>query len=300
MRPTLPPNHLELVVCPLCKTRLDWTSAKASCTSCGGDFHETNGVWSFMPRRPAFLGAGGWHEGQKAWEEWQRDHSDALQIYLDEIESVREIYTEVFSLAGSVLDVGGFDGRLRHFLAPETPYLIVDPDATAFSTFDRKPNLTKAYPRLAEPSPFLHATAERLPVASSTFDVVHMRSVIDHFEDPLYALWEARRVLKPRGSLLVGVHVTGGQSSLATDHGIRGLGDRIRKKVRDEGVTAATIAAARRLVHRDHDAHIWHPAYDTLLELIRAAGFEIEKEHWQKPPNDHVIYVMAKAPHARI
>ena len=68
----------------------------------------------------------------------------------------------------------------------------------------------KAYPCLIEPCNFLLAQAERLPFKNNSFDWVHMRSVLDHLEDPYVALKEAYRVLEPGGSLLIGLTVSGG------------------------------------------------------------------------------------------
>ena len=51
--------------------------------------------------------------------------------------------------------------------------------------------------------PLVAASAERLPHADATFDVVVADSVLEHLDDPLTALIEWARVLRPGGTLLV-------------------------------------------------------------------------------------------------
>jgi hypothetical protein len=56
-------------------------------------------------------------------------------------------------------------------------------------------------------------------------------------------------------------------------------------------------AAVRKLTpgaQSQPDDHIFRLKCDELRDLIAATGFTIEKEHWQKPPFTHVIYVSAK------
>ena len=51
----------------------------------------------------------------------------------------------------------------------------------------------------------LHGTLRDVQLASDSFDVVHLSHVVEHLPDPLEALHEVRRVLKPDGVLLVEV-----------------------------------------------------------------------------------------------
>jgi SAM-dependent methyltransferase len=262
------------------------------------------GAWDFRIKRPAFLKAvtESWAAGQAEYEDMVSTYASvSYEVFLEEIDSVREIYTQVYPIHGSVLDVGGNDGRLRHFLPADSHYLSVDPFLDVFRFVAASPNLLKAYPRLAEPCPFVCAFAEYLPIRSSSFDFVHMRSVIDHFADPFLALMEARRVLVDGGRLIVGLHVTGGKSALA--HSSSRLGQliaRTRFKIERDGLRRAVLDGGRRLAGlTKEDAHMWHPTYEELVQLIEFTGFRMEKEHWQKPPYGHVVYIMASKISAR-
>ena len=286
---------IRRIACPLCKAELQWSAEASSCPLCGQTFRSSGGLWSFQIQYPEWFPTVNrpWKRGQDAYEEWADAIDDDYERQLKELDEVREIYTEEFALCGSVLDVGGNDGRLRHYLPRETVYFGIDP-YPALQQLDRRPNLRRVYPVLNEPCYFLRGTAEHLPFAHESFDFVHMRSVLDHLADPFLALCEARRVLNSHGGLMIGIHVTGGKSPIPQGAAVRALAARFRKKVRDEGIKPAAQVAFRRIVGASRDEHLWHPSFDSLLELVEAANFGVEKTHWQKPPNEHVVYLMAR------
>jgi len=215
-----------------------------------------------------------WEEGQREFEkqmkaEYMRDN---LQIYLDEIESVREIYTEVFHLSGKILDVGGCQGRLRHYLGLDTTgYTSIDPMPFNLHALEDQPNLLKAYPclttRLSYSCKFITGVAEDLHLfQNDTFDWIHMRSVVDHFENPLLAFREAYRVCKPGGHLLVGMAIMEKKKTT-----LKSLWDSIF----------------------DPDMHIAHLTVEQLHDLYQQTGWKVAQEHWQKPPFDYCLYSCA-------
>lgn len=297
----LDPDIVAMLCCPLCKGRLDLGPRSAVCRDCGSEYPcvvtAAGNVYDFRIHRPAGLRPASldkWQHFQNVYEEVHQYslERDRLQEYLDEIDSVREVYEREFPIEGSVLDVGGHQGRLRHYLNLERNpvYVSVDPLIDVFRDAD-KPNLLRAYPSLASPCNFLSCHAENLPFQPGHFDWVHMRSVVDHFADPYVALREAYRVLNGGGKILIGLSI---QERLPSSP--QNIAERVTRKIKNDGITRAVRAVPGKfmgVVLPDHDDHNFRPTYQSLHDLISAAGFEIEKEHWQKAPFNHVLYVSA-------
>ena len=221
-----------------------------------------------------------WSEGQAAYESFSEHLITAgtSELYRKEIEGVRPVYEEM-PIQGACLDVGGFDGRVRHFMPPDAPYACVDPYIFAIRDIARQPALTSAYPELKDPRNFVCGHAEHLPIASGAFDTVHMRSVIDHFANPFLAIMEATRVLLPGGQLIIGVSVEGGST------GIPSAKERLRELVRSILVGIG--------IERFRDHHIWHPTFPELKDLLGCAGLDLDKVHWQASENGRVVYLRA-------
>jgi len=222
-----------------------------------------------------------WQKGQGAYEAFAKaliTKAGMADVYRREIEGVRPVYDEL-PIRGACLDVGGFDGRVRSFMAPDAPYACVDPYLSAISDIALNPALVLAYPELKNPRNFVCGLAEHLPISGGTFDTVHMRSVIDHFANPYLALLEANRVLRNGGQLIVGVSVEGGAA------GVPSVKERARECAR------AILVGIGMKRYRDH--HIWHPTFPELKNLIGAAGFVMDKIHWQASENGRVVYLRA-------
>jgi SAM-dependent methyltransferase len=293
---------IHLLCCPLCKGNLEMSPSRFVCEDCQSSFPLTmtsgGEVFDFRIHRPPYVipkPAKKWQETQRNYEDWDNGFAaqDSLQEYLDEIDSVGEIYGAEFHLAGSILDVGGHVGRLRHFLsgAELATYVSVDPFLDAFRS-TQQPNFLKAYPCLSEPCNFLACQAEYLPFVPRSFDWVHMRSVVDHFADPYVAFKEAFRILKPNGSILVGLSII---ERMRTSQASRVA--KFLRKLNEEGVLPTLEAIARtlvRMVEPVPEYHNYQLKHKELLDLFAATGFRVTKEHWQKPPYTYVIYASAR------
>jgi ubiquinone/menaquinone biosynthesis C-methylase UbiE len=156
--------------------------------------------------------------------------------------------------------------------------LIVDPlNKDASHLKEKNHNLLKTYPFMMNQFNFVCSFAEHLPFKSMSFDIVHMRSCIDHFLNPVLALNEAYRVLKKNGSIVIGMYVEGGKS------GIQG---KIKNYIKD---LLGNIG-----IDRFKDYHVWHPTYSELVSLIEESNFVVEKEVWQPGYNDTVVYLQYK------
>jgi SAM-dependent methyltransferase len=151
-----------------------------------------------------------WDEGQQFYEAWD---ARTIEDYTTEIDGVAPVYDHV-RMSGRVLDVGGGAGTGRHFLPQGTEFVSVDPFIDDLKGIP--PQKRGAYPCLDQHLNFIAACAEFLPFQSSSFDWVHMRSMLDHVQSPDLALMEAHRVLKPAGRLVIGLYVDGGKSGKRT------------------------------------------------------------------------------------
>jgi SAM-dependent methyltransferase len=236
--------------------------------------HTVDGILDF---RLELRDAQVWKSGQAAYEAWadEQIRLSTIELFQREVSGVRPVY-DTFPIKGACLDVGGLDGRVRTFMAPEQRYACVDPYLSAISDINLQPNLTAVYPELTRPVNFVCGVAEHLPIADRVFDTVHMRSVIDHMYEPERALSEAGRVLKPDGQIIVGVSVEGGE------RGILSMKERAREMHR---FVLVTIGFEK---YRDH--HVWHPTWPALKQMIENAGFTCVEPYWQ---NARVVYVRA-------
>jgi SAM-dependent methyltransferase len=296
----------ELAACPVCKTGLDGPDVLLECHSCGHRFPRTSHGEVDLRINYAGLAMGklhaAWADGQKGFEAsdgawWP---SQSVDRFSAEIDSVREIYQAEFRLSGVVIDVGGAWGTLRHYLPQDATYMSVDPFSGLFDRLENEFDLLLAYPCLSEPCRFILGLGEHLPVRSRVADWVHLRSVLDHLEDPLMALWESCRVLKPGGSALVGVTVSDGSAGEAR------VGTTAHEPVHAKPAIRPSVHCARAIAHaaydrtrrrpRPSDHHMWHPTSADVLNLIREAGLSVEKVHWQKPPYTSTMYVKAVRP----
>lgn len=312
---------VESLRCPLCKGTVEMVGGgEFVCEDCGTGYPKRSVVqgrhkeyvFDFrIPTSPAYCIpaiARKWADVQEEYKKYasERISIDDLTVYLNEIGSVEEIYVKEFSIKGKVLDVGGGQGRLRHFLKDkDVPlYVSVDPYLEIFQNIESQPNLLKAYPCLRKPCNFLSCYAEHLPFNRNTFNWVHMRSVLDHFQDPYIALKEAYRVLKVDGTLCIGLTVRGGRSSLKTDNnfdsifGLVSTRLQIKSFFRCGGLTSFARRAVGRIGGKSEkeipDDHMFRWIYEDLIDLVRTTGFNVVKEHWQKPPFTMCIYLSAK------
>ena len=301
---------INILCCPICKGSLRAIGQGFACKDCATEYLSCNikqgklieKVLDFRIYRPDYCvskESAKCFDMQEGYQKYysERGKRDNLDEYLNEIDSVKEIYTDEFHINGMVLDIGGGQGTTRHFLGAErvSLYVSVDPFINIFQDIERQPNLLKAYPCLAKPCNFLACQAENLPFVANTFDWVHMRSVLD----PYLALKEAYRVLKLGGVLLIGSTVYNGKSSLRTknsDIALQNLASKIFHKIKEEGLKWIVGALIKKIFLRKKwaDPHIFRWRYEDLTDLLRATKFMIVKEHWQKPPFTMCVYVGAK------
>jgi ubiquinone/menaquinone biosynthesis C-methylase UbiE len=157
-------------------------------------------------------------------------------------EYARDIRTRVAGGAtGRVLEIGAGTGFNFPYYSPEASVVATEPDPEM---------LRRAEPRAREHGIELGAgPAERLPFPDASFDTVVSTGVLCAVDDPVRALSEVRRVLRPGGTI------------------------RFSEHVKADGLRRAMQRTLDPIHHRVFRCHIGR---DT-LQAMRGAGFELEE-----------------------
>ena len=94
---------------------------------------------------------------------------------------------------GSVVDVGGGDGRLRHLIGPScSRYINLEPSRTLLSQLE-----------LDDSQVAIRGLGEFLPISSGSFSCVSAKASLDHAFDANLMISEFFRVLEPGGFVIV-------------------------------------------------------------------------------------------------
>ncbi len=102
---------------------------------------------------------------------------------------------------GEVLEIGGGTGANLPFYGAVTSLVFTDPDPAMLRIARAKPRPSRL------DVTFLEATAEALPFPAASFDTVVATLVLCSVSNPLQALAEIHRVLRPGGRFLALEHV---------------------------------------------------------------------------------------------
>ena len=122
----------------------------------------------------------------------------------DVVDAVRAAVLDALGARGArgrprLLDLGAGSGRVgRSFVAAGDDYAGVDLSLGMLRQFSRRTDTGGHRPRLAQ------ADGERLPFPDAAFDAVLLVQVFGGLEDWRRFLGEARRVLRPTGTLILG------------------------------------------------------------------------------------------------
>jgi ubiquinone/menaquinone biosynthesis C-methylase UbiE len=121
---------------------------------------------------------------------------------------------------GTLVDLGTGTGRVMELFAKQVSY-IYGIDASRDMLAIARSNLEKNELRHAE---LRHADIYALPLNDGMADVVTIHQVLHFLDEPLKALLEARRILKPNGKLLVVDFAPHELDELREQHAHRRLG----------------------------------------------------------------------------
>lgn len=119
------------------------------------------------------------------------------------------------------------------------------------------------------------AAGERLPFADQRFDVVFCIETLEHVSDERETLGEIRRVLRPKGHVVLAVP---NKWYLFETHGLRGM----------KGSHRLPFASwlPQRIHRRIANARIYTAG--EITRLVRDAGFQALRLDWMLPPLDKV------------
>jgi SAM-dependent methyltransferase len=192
----------DLLVCPVCKGGLDYSPGLIRCIACHSSFPQLDEkCFDLMPYDLLKSTATRWGERQKEMEEWYRDLiSNPLEASACLAHDYEPYASLLATLSGTVLDVGGGSGLVRHYLAKHTGYIVVDPSLDWRGSGWTK--IAHRFPCLETRPTFVRSIGEYLPFEAKSFDAVLALWSLNHVDNPATVFREMRRVLKPCGRFL--------------------------------------------------------------------------------------------------
>lgn len=133
---------------------------------------------------------------------WYRDlASDAARTRQSFDYDYSDLRPVLNTLSGAIIDIGGGLGVARHFVSPDSQYVVVEPSLAW---------LDPVWSALDDQFDSLHAdvdliigVGENLPVRSGSFDAALALWSLNHTRNAARTIKEASRVLRPHGRLIV-------------------------------------------------------------------------------------------------
>ena len=193
--------NLDRLVCPICKGRLE-RDGDLRCSACGRLFPQRDARWVDLIPEDLSDSERRWasrqREMEQAYAELAADPAHAKLAYRNDLRGYSD---RLARCAGRVLDVGGGQGLVRHYLPPDADYVVVDPSTSWFEQPWHA--IADEFPCLLEPLAFGRGKAEHLPFPDASFDWALSFFSLNHVERPDLVLAEIARVLQPGGGLLI-------------------------------------------------------------------------------------------------
>lgn len=268
----------NLLVCPVCRSS-ELKTSPPECPDCGRHFSLECGHLNLTPVPPPDA------DVLEKWDLWEKLQANGLVSYESAPEENLSVglrrdaqaFAKFCQLDGCLtLDVGCGPQRLPSYGAGQgNRFIGIDPLPGAA---DRDFH-------------FVQAIAEYLPFRDGVFDRILFSTSIDHFLNPLRALREARRTLKPEGRVCIWygddepgtenavTHRTPGsmlRNAMAAwkSGGVAAVWKQLRRKL---GLAPASATASLEVPQGAVDHyHFFHVETAHLEAWLKEAGFRIE------------------------
>ena len=188
-------------------------------------------------------------------------------LWLGERRGMRDRRRRLLSDAtGRVLEIGAGTGlNLEHYPSTVTELVLSEPESLM------RRRLARRVRRGARPVRVKDASAEALPFPDASFDTVVSTLVLCTVPDPVAALSEVRRVLRPGGRLLFCEHVRADSPTMARWQGrLASPWAAFAQGCRCDRPLKALVAAALEVYRAD--AEVWRGMPPLVAQLVVGAA----------------------------
>ena len=188
--------------CPSCHAPLVFAANHLTCASCGERWPRPSAGHVDLRVRAWDAATSGWQRRQDETDHYydglKTRHDEAALAFRSDL---APFAATLSTYRGWVLDVGGGNGIVRDMLPDPAQYVSVDPSTEWLA--DGWDALADVFPCLRQPLSFVQAYAEHLPFAGRAFDAAICMFTLNHCADPVAALRETARIVKPGGHVLL-------------------------------------------------------------------------------------------------
>ncbi|MDR4499235.1 MAG: class I SAM-dependent methyltransferase [Candidatus Scalindua sp.] len=198
-------NHflLHILVCPVCKARLEFSPDVIKCTSCKLQIQQFQKSYiNLLPLQLIENEGSRWKERQQEMERWYKNlivnPVDANNCFVYDYTPYIPLLSK---LSGRILDVGGGNGIIRQFLPNEAQYIVIEPSLDWLGS--EWSSLAKHFPCVKTNPCFIQGIGEYLPFLTNSFDVALSFWSLNHASQPERLIYEVHRVIRQDGLFLV-------------------------------------------------------------------------------------------------
>jgi SAM-dependent methyltransferase len=135
-------------------------------------------------------------------KEWYRNlianPEEAVKCFMNDYTPYAPLLAK---LSGLILDIGGGNGIVRHFLSDATQYIVIDPNLDWLGA--KWANIAEHFPCLKTRPCFIRGIGEYLPFQAHSIDIALSFWSLNHTSQPEKVFCEIYQVLRPGGIFLL-------------------------------------------------------------------------------------------------